>query len=361
MARELVTDPAVFGWAWPIFGAAAALSTLICGAVMRHTSPRILWAVMQLVMAIGVLLPAVAPRSLVALIASALCIGGTFMVVTMSGLQEARRVAGAAASRLMAAMTAAFGIGQLIGPLLVGSGTDVRRGFAAAALVLLLSSTALLVVPREDSAASLPAQEIWSSPMIPSPLPHGPADRLPPLPLEMLDEEQRAVAEELIAGPRKAVLGPFIPLLRSPELLACVQPVGDYVRFHSVLSPRVTEFVTLIVARHWTQQFEWCTHVPKALGAGTQPGTIASLREGIRPDGMDEDETCVHDFAVELLHHRGVSDRTYLRAYERFGERGVVDLTGLIGYFAMVNMMLNMAHTPPDDTEGVELLPHWPL
>ena len=191
--------------------------------------------------------------------------------------------------------------------------------------------------------------------------PHDPSDRLPPLPLEMLDEVQRAVAEELIAGPRKAVLGPFIPLLRSPELLACVQKVGDYVRFHSSLSPRVTEFATLIVARHWTQQFEWCTHVPQALEAGTRPGTIASLREGIRPDGMDDDETCVHDFAVELLQQRGVSDRTYCRACERFGERGVVDLTGLIGYFAMVNMILNMAHTPPEVAEGVDLLPRWPL
>ena len=197
--------------------------------------------------------------------------------------------------------------------------------------------------------------------MMDSRVPHGSTDRLPPLPLEVLDEVQRAVAEELIAGPRKAVVGPFIPLLRSPELLARVQSVGDHVRFHSTLSPRVTEFATLIVARHWTQQFEWCTHVPKALAAGTQPATIASLREGNRPDGMDQEETCVHDFAVELLQHQGVSDRTYRGARERFGERGVVDLTGLIGYFAMVNMMLNMAHTPPDAVDGVELLPSWPL
>ena len=76
---------------------------------------------------------------------------------------------------------------------------------------------------------------------------------------------------------------------------------------------------------------------------------------------MDEDETCVHDFTSELLHNRGVSDMTYRRACERFGERGVVDLTGLIGYFAMVNMVLNVAHTPPEVAEGVEPLPRWPL
>ena len=148
MASELVADPAVFGWTWPIFGAASAVSTWACGALLRRTSPRTLWAVSQLVMAVGVLLPAAAPRSVASLITSALCIGGTFMVATMSGLQEARRVAGAAAPRLMAAMTVAFGVGQLIGPLLVGVGTDVRWAFAAAALSLLLSSTALLATTR---------------------------------------------------------------------------------------------------------------------------------------------------------------------------------------------------------------------
>ena len=197
--------------------------------------------------------------------------------------------------------------------------------------------------------------------MTPSPHTHGPVDRLPPLPLKELDAVQRAVADELIAGPRKAVRGPFIPLLRSPELLARVQRLGEYLLFRSALSPRATEFATLIVARHWTQQFEWCTHVPKALAAGTQPETIDSLRTGTRPDAMDEDETCVHDFANELLQHHGVSDTTYHRTCERFGERGVVDLTGIIGYFAMVNTVLNMAHTPPEVAEGVEPLPGWPL
>jgi predicted MFS family arabinose efflux permease len=153
MARELVADPAVFGWTWPIFGAAAAVSTWVGGAMLRHTSPRTLWAASQLVMAVGVLLPAAAPRSIVALAASAVCIGGTFMVATMAGLQEARRVAGAAAPRLMAAMTAAFGTGQLIGPLLVGAGGNAVWPAASAALVLLLSSTALLM--RTGSAIHL--------------------------------------------------------------------------------------------------------------------------------------------------------------------------------------------------------------
>lgn len=151
MARELVADPAVFGWTWPIFGAAAALSTWSAGALLRRMSPRALWAASQLVMAVGVLLPAAAPRSLAALAASAVCIGGTFMVATMAGLQEARRVAGAAAPRLMAAMTAAFGTGQIAGPLLIGAGASTWLPAAAAALLLLSSGVLLMRPARLDS------------------------------------------------------------------------------------------------------------------------------------------------------------------------------------------------------------------
>jgi 4-carboxymuconolactone decarboxylase len=178
-------------------------------------------------------------------------------------------------------------------------------------------------------------------------------DRLPPLPMDRLDAAQRAAADELIAGPRKGVKGPFIPLLRSPELLARVQKVGEYLRFDSSLSTRVSEFATLIVARHCTQQFEWHVHVPLALRAGTSAEVIEALRERRRPEGMDDDEACVHDFARELLETQQVGDETYAAALQRFGERGVVDLTGLIGYFAMVSLVLNVAHTPPDRAPGV--------
>lgn len=182
-------------------------------------------------------------------------------------------------------------------------------------------------------------------------------DRMPPLALEAMDEAQREAAQALIAGPRKAVKGPFIPLLRSPVLMDRVQRVGEYLRFDSSLPPRVSEFAMLLVARHWTQQFEWCVHVPLALKAGTAPETIEALREGRRPTTMDADETLVRDFVTQLLQHHGVSDATYAAAVARFGERGVIDLTGLVGYFAMVSMVLNVAHTPPEEMPGVALLP----
>lgn len=186
-------------------------------------------------------------------------------------------------------------------------------------------------------------------------------DRLPPLPYAQLDEAQRAAADELIAGPRKAVKGPFIPLLRSPQLLARVQKVGEYLRFDSALPTRLNEFATLIVARAWTQQFEWAVHAAAALKAGTSAATVDALREGRRPTDMSEDEALVHDFATELLASQGVADATYARALGRFGERGVVDLSALLGYFVMVSMVLNVARTPPEPAPGIARLPPRPL
>lgn len=117
-ARQLVSDPGVFGWAWPVFGLAAAASTLLCARYARNVPPRRLWVASQLALAAGVIAPALR-TTLPTLLFSAVAVGGTFMVVTMAGLQEARAIAGPAAARLMAAMTAAFALGQLVGPFTV--------------------------------------------------------------------------------------------------------------------------------------------------------------------------------------------------------------------------------------------------
>jgi 4-carboxymuconolactone decarboxylase len=185
-------------------------------------------------------------------------------------------------------------------------------------------------------------------------------DRMPPLAREQMDDAQRAAADELIAGPRKAVKGPFIPLLRSPQLMARLQKVGEYLRFDSALPTRLNEFATLIVARAWSQQFEWFVHVQAALKAGTSQASIDAVREGRRPREMSEDEALVHDTVVELLAHYGLCDASYARLVARFGERGVVDLVALVGYFATVSLVLNVAHTPPELADGVLPLPALP-
>ena len=146
-ARVLVADPALFGWVWPAFGLAAGLSTLAASALFRETSPRRLWAVAQGVMAAGLLAAALRP-SLAGLMVCAVCVGGTFMVMTMAAMQEARRVAGAAAPRLIAAMTAAFAAGQLTGPFTIkwfgGGGDDALRSPQLLAAACLLASAAAL-------------------------------------------------------------------------------------------------------------------------------------------------------------------------------------------------------------------------
>jgi MFS family permease len=119
MAREAIGDPAVFGWIWPVFGATALASTVIVANVFQGVPARKVWASSQLVMAAGVLAPVLLPGAGALLVAAA-CVGGTFMVTTMAGMQEARRLAGAAAPQLMASMTAAFALGQLAGPIVVG-------------------------------------------------------------------------------------------------------------------------------------------------------------------------------------------------------------------------------------------------
>ncbi len=160
IARAMIDDPAVFGWVWPLFGLAAACSTVLASSWLGDLPPRRVWAAGQFVMAIGVALPAL-HTNLSSIIVSAIAVGGTFMVITMAGMQEARRVAGQHAARLMAAMTAAFGAGQLLGPLTLtaaGSTTEAIRGpslFAAG--VLLITALALLpgarLTRRVDQAA----------------------------------------------------------------------------------------------------------------------------------------------------------------------------------------------------------------
>lgn len=189
---------------------------------------------------------------------------------------------------------------------------------------------------------------------------HGP-ERMPALPMEAMDDVQQAAAQELINGPRGAVFGPFIALLRSPELMNRLQKVGEYLRYQSSLDTRINEYVMLIVSRQWTQQFEWCMHYPLALKAGVRQATLAALAEGRRPPEMRDDEALAYDVCDELERMRGLSDATYARAVQVFGERGLLDMLGLIGYFTTVSMTMNAARTPPQKDTQVRPLAPYPL
>lgn len=197
-----------------------------------------------------------------------------------------------------------------------------------------------------------------------SPVPQGfsnpAADRLPLMALEAMTPPQRAAAEALIAGPRKAVFGPFIPLLRSPLLMERVARLGEYLRFDSVLDARVRELATCVAARHVGNQFEWLMHVPLARKAGVDPGALEDIGAGRRPRGLAADEATAADFAVEMLRHDGVCDATYAEAHAAFGEQGVVELATLVGYFVMVSWVMNVARTPFQGAGEVPALTAFP-
>ncbi len=180
--------------------------------------------------------------------------------------------------------------------------------------------------------------------------------RLPLLPESAMNDAQRKASAALIAGPRKGVFGPFIPLMRSPELLDRLQRVGEYLRFQSAVPSKLNEFATLIVARHSANQFEWATHHPLAIKAGVSRETVDALEARKRPASMAPDEAVVYDFASQLLATHRVDDANYARAMTLLGEQGVVDLVAIVGYFGLVNAVMNVAGTPPP-ANGVRALP----
>ncbi|MES2957754.1 MAG: carboxymuconolactone decarboxylase family protein [Pseudomonadota bacterium] len=172
------------------------------------------------------------------------------------------------------------------------------------------------------------------------------ADRLPPIPPERWTAAQRREAEAMIAGPRGAVLAPFVPLLRSPELAGHVQRIGEYLRYRSAIGVRLTELAILITSKHYTQPVEWTIHAPIAEREGIAATTIAAIERGERPSGMPDDEALVHDICVELLQGHGqVGEALWGRAVARFGEPAVVDLVATCGYYGLLALVMNSART----------------
>jgi 4-carboxymuconolactone decarboxylase len=170
-------------------------------------------------------------------------------------------------------------------------------------------------------------------------------DRFPPIVPESWSDEQRAAAQEIIDGPRKALLSPFIPMLRSPELLTHAQRMGEYLRYRSAVGLRISEWVILIVAQHWGQPVEWAIHCPIALHEGVSEKAVKALASGRYPEEMSDDEKVAYHFSTELLKERCVSDVTWAEAINCFGEQGVMDLIGINGYYAMLAMTMNACRT----------------
>jgi 4-carboxymuconolactone decarboxylase len=186
-----------------------------------------------------------------------------------------------------------------------------------------------------------------------------PADtrRFPLIPVDKLTPEQQALTEAIKSGPRAKLAssgaskpgplgGPFNVWLRSPGIGNLVQQLGEEIRFRSSLAGKLNELAILVTARNWTSQYEWVAHHKLALEGGLDPKIAEAIAQGQRPAAMDADETLVYEFSTELQQTQGVSDAMYARAVARFGERGVVDLISVNGFYILVSMCLNVDRTP---------------
>ena len=181
--------------------------------------------------------------------------------------------------------------------------------------------------------------------------------RFKPLSAETMTPEQRRVVEGIVSGPRKAVRGPFNALLRSPELADRVQKLGEYVRFNTSIPPRLNELAILLTARRWMAQYEWYAHRQLAMKAGLKDEIAGAIAEGKRPSALQEDETIVYNFCKEVLETGYASDAAFKAVVDKFGERGAVDLIGVIGYYSLVSMVLNVDGVPIPDGGKPPLAP----
>jgi 4-carboxymuconolactone decarboxylase len=171
-------------------------------------------------------------------------------------------------------------------------------------------------------------------------------DRLPPIPPETYDAAQKKAAEEFLAARKVPVFGPFQPLMRSPELMSAARSMGDYLRYGSAIGTTLSELVILVTAREWAQDYEWHVHAPIAIKQGIRQDIVDAIRDGRHPTGMNDDEEICYDFSLELHRNKRVSDVTYARALKRFGEKGVVDLAGINGYYTFLAMAMNTSRMP---------------
>ena len=184
-----------------------------------------------------------------------------------------------------------------------------------------------------------------------------PPDRLPPIAAAQLTPAQREAVDAFKVARGVEISGPFYPLLRSPELMTRTRAMGDYLRYKSALPPRLSEFVILLTAREWTQQYEWNAHYPIALKAGVKREVLDAIAEGRRPTNLSYEETILYAFCQELHADKAVSDATYALALKAFGEQGVVDTIGITGYYTLLAMTLNTARTPAGESGSPVLRP----
>jgi len=177
--------------------------------------------------------------------------------------------------------------------------------------------------------------------------------RFAPLKADELSPAQKTWADMIAAPPRNAKFGgpPYRAYIRNPELAPRLSALSDYLRWNTTLPPRLSEFAILLTARQWTAQYEWFAHYPLALKAGLDPKILGDVAAGRRPETMREDEAALYDLVTALYRDKKVSDPVYKAAVDKFDERGLMDIIGIIGYYDLVSMtLITMQAGAPNDS-----------
>jgi len=184
--------------------------------------------------------------------------------------------------------------------------------------------------------------------------------KMPPPRIEVLAEDkltavQRALLDSIRSGPRggsTTIRGPFAVFLHAPEFGELAQQLGGFCRYQTAVPPRLSEFAILVTAKLWRAQYEWFAHVPQAERVGVTKETISDLHKGRMPKSLPKDERAIYDFIQELYKTRRVSDKTFERVRALLGDAATVELVGILGYYVLISMILNVFRMspPPDET-----------
>lgn len=161
-----------------------------------------------------------------------------------------------------------------------------------------------------------------------------------------MSAEQLSIYQEIVASRGTWLNGPFAPMLHQPRLAEPAQKLGGFLRYHTSLSPQVSELAILVVARHWDCDFEWYQHAKIALQSGVAQQTVEAIANDRRPEGLEERQQAAYEFTKALLETHHVPDEAYDRVKALFGVVGAVELTALIGYYTLIAFTLN-AHEVP--------------
>ena len=182
-------------------------------------------------------------------------------------------------------------------------------------------------------------------------------DRFKPLKYDEMTPEQKIMIDHLLAGERGGARGPFNVLLRSPEVGDFAAEFGGAMRFRTAIPKDVSETIIIMTGRFWMAQYEWNAHKAAALRNGVKPEIVDAIANGKRPSGMPRDMEVAYNFIDELLTTHQVTDATFKAARDRYGDKGIVDMTGLSGWYCLVSMALNLDRYPLGPGVQPELKP----